>query len=164
MPAALYYMHDPFAPTPNQPSRFGSAVVISCRGQILLEHRKDNFRWGIVSGDIKDTETFKQCAIRRTIEETGIHLKDYEMKDLGLFDDPTRIVSFLDGNIYRVVHVAFYGELDEFPETKISKHSIEMKWVDPMELEDYEIVVTNQEILEAYFEKNHISHTMKKTV
>lgn len=164
MPCALYYMHDPFAPSPNQPSRFGSAVVITCKGQILLEHRKDNFRWGIVSGDIKDTETFKQCAMRRTIEETGIHLKEYEMSDLGLFDDPSRIVSFLDGNIYRVVHVAYEAQLKDFPETKISKHSIEMKWVDPMELEDYDIVVTHQEILEEYFEKHNIENTMRKTV
>ncbi len=164
MPAALYYMHDPFAPKPNRPSRFGSAVVISCHGQILLEHRKDNFRWGIISGDIKDTETFQDCAIRRTIEETGIHLKNEQVHRLELFDDPTRIVSFLDGNIYRVVHMAYYAELNEFPTTEVSKHSIELKWIDPMELEDYDIVVTHQEILEEYFAKKNIQHTMKRSI
>ncbi len=164
MPAALYYMHDPFAPKPNRPSRFGSAVVISCDGQILLEHRKDNFRWGIISGDIKDTETFQDCAIRRTIEETGIHLKNEQVHRLELFDDPTRIVSFLDGNIYRVVHMAYYAELNEFPTTEVSKHSIELKWIDPMELEDYEIVVTHQEILEEYFAQRNIQHTMKRSI
>lgn len=105
MPTALYYRHDPFAPKPNQPTRFGSAVVVSCKGQILLEHRKDNFRWGVISGDIHDTESFLDCAIRRTIEETGIHLKSSHVHVLQLFDDPSRIVSFLDGNIYRVVHM-----------------------------------------------------------
>ena len=136
MPTALYYRHDPFAPKPNQPTRFGSAVVVSCKGQILLEHRKDNFRWGVISGDIHDTESFLDCAI----------------------------VSFLDGNIYRVVHMAYNSQIDEFPDTKVSKHSIELKWVDPMELEDYDIVVTHQEILEQYFIKYNIPNTLKKSI
>lgn len=164
MPTALYYMHDPFAPKPNKPSRFGSALIIMCKGQILLEHRKDNFRWGIISGDIRDTETFKNCAIRRTIEETGIHLKSEQVHELNLFDDPSRIVSFLDGNIYRVVHMAYYAELSDYPATTLSKHSIELKWVDPGELEDYPIVVTHQEILEQYFTLKHINHTIKRTI
>lgn len=161
MPTALYFMHDPFAPKPNKPSRFGSAVIIMYHGQILLEHRKDNFRWGIVSGDIRDTETFKNCAIRRTIEETSIHLQNEQIHELGLFDDPSRIVSYLDGNIYRVVHMAYYAELDTLPKTIPSKHSIELKWVDPLELEDYPIVVTHQELLERYFALKNIQHTMQ---
>lgn len=164
MPTALYYMHDPFAPKPNKPSRFGSAVIIMCNGQILLEHRKDNFRWGIVSGDIRDTETFKNCALRRTIEETGIHLKNEQVHTLGLFDDPSRIVSYLDGNIYRVVHMAYYAELENIPTTYPSKHSMELKWVDPAELEDYPIVVTHQELLECYFTQKNIQHTMKRSI
>lgn len=164
MPTALYYRHDPFAPKPNQPTRFGSAVVVSCKGQILLEHRKDNFRWGVISGDIHDTESFLDCAIRRTIEETGIHLKSSHVHVLQLFDDPSRIVSFLDGNIYRVVHMAYDSQIDEFPNTKVSKQSIELKWVDPMELEDYDIVVTHQEILEQYFIKYNIPNTLKKSI
>lgn len=163
MPAALYFMHDPLAPQPNKPSRFGSAVVICCNGEILLEHRKDNFRWGVVSGDIKDTETFKDCAVRRTIEETGIHLKHNQLEDLGLFDNPSRIVSFFDGNIYRVVHLAYFVELDQKPKTVPSHQSIELKWVDPLELSDYDIVITHQEILEKYFKDNVIQHSMKRS-
>ena len=71
MPTALYYRHDPFAPKPNQPTRFGSAVVVSCKGQILLEHRKYNFRWGVISGDIRDTESFLDCAISSIIPSFG---------------------------------------------------------------------------------------------
>ena len=102
--------------------------------------------------------------IRRTIEETGIHLKSSHVHVLQLFDDPSRIVSFLDGNIYRVVHMAYNSQIDEFPDTKVSKHSIELKWVDPMELEDYDIVVTHQEILEQYFIKYNIPNTLKKSI
>lgn len=161
MPTALYYIHNPFAPSPNRPTRFGAAVVIQAEGKILLEHRKDNFRWGIVTGDIHETETFKECAIRKTYKETGIRL-DYEnLHDLKLFDDPSRIVSFLEGNIYRIIHVGFYVNLKEIPETKCGEESMELKWVDPMELEDYEINATHQDILEEYFKQMGIEHTMK---
>lgn len=163
MPAALYYIHDPFAPKPNRPSRFGSAVVINAKGRILLEHRKDSFRWGIVSGDIRDTETFQTCALRRTIEETGIHLKYEDLHLLKLFDDPSRIVSFHEGNIYRIVHLAYYAELKEIPETVCGDTSIELQWVDPGDLKDYEIIVTHQDILETYFKERHICYAMNKT-
>ena len=58
MPAALYYLHDPFAPDPNRPTRFGSALVIKAEGKILLQQRKDSFQWGLVSGDMHNNETF----------------------------------------------------------------------------------------------------------
>lgn len=164
MPTALYYMHDPFAPKPNQPTRFGAAVIMMYQGKILLQQRKDNLRWGIISGDIRDTETFKDCAIRRTIEETNIHLKDYTVSQFKIFDDPTRIVSFLDGNIYRVVSVAFYAELQEEVALNPGKHGFDLRWVDPIELEDYDIVVTHQEIIEQYLQYKGITNTLKRSI
>ncbi len=162
MPTALYYLHDPFAPDPNCPTRFGSAVVITCNNKVLLEQRRDNFKWGIISGDLNNTETFRECGVRQTIKETGIHLYLDQLKELKVFDDPTRIVSFLDGNIYRIVSFGYYCELDEMPKIKLGKQSIEIRWVDFDELQDYNIVVTHQEILEDYFEKKGIEVTMPK--
>ncbi len=160
MPTALYYLHDPFAPDPNCPTRFGSAVVLTCGHKILLEQRKDNFKWGIVSGDLNNTETFKDCAIRQTIKETGIHLYHSQVHNLDVFDDPSRIVSFLDGNIYRIVTFAFYSELEEMPPVQMNKQSIDIRWVDFEELSDYNIVVTHQEIIQEYFEKKGLDITL----
>lgn len=161
MPTALYYLHNPFAPVPNRPTRFGSAVVIMAENKVLLEHRRDNFRWGIVSGDMKNTETFRDCAIRKTIQETGIHLSHDELHDIKVFDDPSRIVSFLEGNIYRIVHYGFYAELEKIPATQFGKESIELSWVDPMELDQFELSVTHQDVLEEFFRLKDIKHTMK---
>lgn len=152
MPAATYYVHDPYAPRPNSPARFGSAVVIISEGKVLLEHRKDNFRWGIISGDIRDTETFRECAIRRTIEETGIHLKNEELHNLKLFDDPSRIVSAHDGTVRRLVHLSWYALLHHTPETECGDSCIELKWVKPEDLKDYDVTVTHSEILQEAFE------------
>ena len=152
MPVARYYVHNPFAPQPNQPPRLGTAVVIVADGKVLLEQRRDSFKWGIVTGDLRTTETFRQCAIRRTVEETSIHIKDSDLHQIRMFDDPSRIVSFIEGNIYRLIHIAYYVELDEIPETACGKQSVELRWVDMKDLLDYEMVVTHQEILEEYLQ------------
>lgn len=163
MPAATFYLHDPYAPKPNAPARFGSAVVILAEGKVLLEHRKDNFRWGVISGDIRDTETFRQCAIRRTIEETGIHLKNEELHDLKLFDDPSRIVSSHDGEVRRMVHLSWYALCRTIPETRCGDSCIELKWVSPADLKDYEMTVTHAEILQKAFEVLHIQDSTMST-
>ena len=161
MPPALYYLHDPKAPSPNRPARFGSAVIILYQGQVLLEKRKDSCHWGIVSGDIHDEETFAECSIRRTMEETGIHLDRNRLFPFRLFDDPSRIVCFPDGNIYRIVHVAFSITLQQMPQMKVGKTSYELKFVDPMDLDDFDLSPVNADILKAFFLDQHILHTIR---
>lgn len=150
MPVALYYLHDPYAPDPNCPVRFGSAVMIMAKGKILLEQRSDNYKWGIVSGDIHNNETFRDCAIRQTSKETDITLCDDDLTHSYIFDDPSRIVSFPDGNIYRIVSVGYFAELDEIPEVHIGKGSSDICWVDPEELSDYNLMVIHKEIIKHY--------------
>ncbi len=160
MTEARYYVQNPYAPEPNQPPRFGTAVVICAEGRILLEQRRDNLRWGIVSGDIHANETFRMCAIRRTFTETGIHLRDEQLKEIRTFDDPSRIVSFFEGNIYRLIHIAFYADLKEIPETVCGKQSVQLKWVEFKDLEDYELVVTHQEIIEEYLKIKKLPYSV----
>lgn len=161
MPPALYYLHDPKAPRPNRPIRFGSAVVIMYNGQILLEKRKDSCHWGIVSGDIHEEETFEDCAVRRTKEETGIVLDRNRVTVCGLYDDPSRIVCFPDGNIYRIVHMAYFAELDKNPVLQIGHTSLQLRFVDPSELEDFDISPVNADIIRECFRQKHILHSMK---
>ncbi len=156
MPAALYYLHDPFAPDPNRPTRFGSALVIEAEGKILLQQRKDSFQWGLVSGDMHNNETFKDCAIRKCITETNIRLFHEDIRELKVFDDPTRIVSYIDGNIYRVVSFAYAAELDKIPVSTAGKDVITLRWVEPADLKDYNLIVTHREILDYYLETKGI--------
>ena len=151
MATALYYYHDSLAPEPNRKPRFGIGVVIEADGKILLEHRQDNFMWGIVSGDIHADETFRQCAVRKTMDETGIHLTEWQLHDIRLFDDPTRIVSFAEGNIYRIVSMAYFADLFTAPETVCGDESIELCWVPIEEMYRYDIVAVHRDILEEYF-------------
>ncbi len=150
MATALYYLHDSLAPEPNRKPRFGVGVVISADHKVLLEHRQDNFMWGIVSGDIHADETFRQCAARKTFDETGIHVSEAQLRDLRMFDDPTRIVSFVEGNIYRIVSMGYYVDLFTAPETVCGDESIELCWVPIEELYRYDIVAVHRDILEEY--------------
>lgn len=165
MGSAIYYFRNPVAPEPNHPPRFGSAIVIWADGKILLEHRSDNFKWGLVSGDIRSDETFAACAVRKTLSETGIGISAKQLHEMKLYDDPSRIVSFVEGNVYRVVSMAYYVDLFAIPETVPNEKSIELRWVDPRELDQYEIILTHQDILEDFLKmKCGIEYKFSRTI
>ena len=77
-----------------------------------------------------------------------------------MFDDPSRIVWFPDGNIYRIVHVAFHITLDKMPQMKVGKTSYELKFVDPLELDDFDLSPVNADILKAFFLHQNILHSI----
>ena len=162
--SAIYYFHDPSAPKPNKPARAGAAVVIYADGKILLGHRKDNYEWGVVTGDLHDDETFAACAVRRTFSETGIVLKERQLQTLKLFDNPGRIVSFDDGNIYRMIHMGYFVELFLIPETVCSDASLELRFVDPADLGCYTITAAHQEVLEEFLKRKGINASVSRTI
>lgn len=164
MAGAIYYMQNPAAPIPNRPPRYGSAVVLCADGKILLEHRKDDFSWGLISGDIHQEETFRQCGVRKTLEETGIHIRESQLKPMKLFDDPTRIVSFEEGNIYRVISVGYSIDLFAIPEVVCSEQSIELRFIDPMDLDSYQISLIHQDILEEYLRQSGCEYQLSRRV
>ena len=90
------------------------------------------------------------------MKETGIKIYPDQLKPLKVFDDPSRIVNFLDGNIYRIVSFGYVCELDAIPETKVGEESLELRWVEPSELTDLSLVITHQEILEYYLKLKQI--------
>ena len=153
MGSAIYYLNNPDAPTPNEPPRFGAAVILRYKDRILMEHRRDNFSWGLVSGGLHDQETFIDCAIRETLEETGVELEDSALHFMKLFDDPTRVVSFLDGHIHRLVTACYTAELTRKPKLVCGDENLEIRFICLEDLEDYEITVTHQDILEDYLKR-----------
>jgi len=53
--------------------RTGScAVVLDEQGRVLLTRRADNGRWCLPGGHLDYGETVEQCAVRETLEETGL--------------------------------------------------------------------------------------------
>jgi 8-oxo-dGTP pyrophosphatase MutT (NUDIX family) len=72
---------------------FGTAPLISVgstvlllngSGQLLLQRRTDNGRWGTVGGSMELAESFEQAAVRELWEETGLIADPHDLELLGL--------------------------------------------------------------------------------
>ncbi len=100
------YYRDPAAPTPNVPRRVGVTALIERDGAFLVERRVDDpDRWAFVGGTLEENEHVVEALEREVREETGFEIEHAEL--IGVFSDPTRIVAYPDGNICRILSVAF---------------------------------------------------------
>src|SRR5271154_3212272 len=66
------YWNDPRAPKPNSLVPACGILAADERGHILLQRRRDTGQWAIPMGKMELGETPSQCAIRETLEETGV--------------------------------------------------------------------------------------------
>ncbi|MGL5152114.1 MAG: NUDIX hydrolase [Clostridium sp.] len=54
-------------------------LIINKEGEILLQQRTDNLKWGIPGGAMELGETFEEAAIREAYEEVRIKVKSLEL-------------------------------------------------------------------------------------
>lgn len=68
---------------------------------MLLEYRKDSDLWAVVGGGLKIDENLKDCAVRRERKcmKPGINVDTQKLNFYKIYDNPTRIASYSDGNI-----------------------------------------------------------------
>lgn len=109
MTIAKFYYKSPDAPKPNKPTHIGAAAIVRDGDRVLLERRCDSDRWSLIGGGLKVSESLEECLAREVIEETGLEIKTIEMFEI--FSDPSRIVSYPDGNVLRIVTVAYVVSL-----------------------------------------------------
>ena len=107
MRQAQFFYHNKNAPKPNRPNHIGTSVLIEYRDKLLLEHRTDSETWAIIGGGLKTEESLAECAVREVYEETGIKLRENMLELYGIYDDPSRIASYPDGNVLRVITVVY---------------------------------------------------------
>ena len=146
---AKFYYKSSNAPTPSKPNHIGTtAIIINDKHEILLERRSESNRWGLIGGGLKINESLKEGCCREVFEETGIVTLDpIQYK---IFDDPTRIVAYPDGNILRIITVAFLIYANNDVELVSSEESNELKFFTPTEISDLDIVETHRHILEDF--------------
>lgn len=148
MKQASFYYKNPDAPNPNKPNHIGATILIHYDGKVLLESRKDSDRWAFIGGGLLINETLLECAKRETFEETGIVLLDEDIDFLKLYDDPSLIISYPDGNIIRNMMAVYSTTLKEMPELVCSEESRELRFFSKEELKSIKIVETHTPILE----------------
>ena len=151
MSIVKFYRGDPNAPKTTMPARLGAGAIITCKGRLLLEKRRDSDTWGLVGGGVKKTEEPIQAIAREIYEELGLRIPKERFSKLSVYGEPGRIAAYRDGSVWRMVIVVFGLDLPEEPKMKISSESKELRFFTKEELKDIQIVITHSDIVEDWF-------------
>ena len=152
MSIVKFYRGDPKnAPKTTMGAHLGANAIITCKGRLLLEKRRDSDVWGLIGGGVKNWETEVQAMAREVYEELGLRIPKDKFKKLAVYGEPGRIAAYCDGSVWRMVIVVFGLELEEEPELKISAESKELRFFTKEELQDIEVVITHSDIVEDWF-------------
>ena len=151
MSYVTFYRNDPNAPKPNMPAHLGANCIITCKGKLLLERRRDSDTWGLVGGGVKKREPEVQAMAREVWEELGIRVPQERFKKLKVYGEPGRIAAFRDGSTWRMVIVVYELDFEEEPVMRISSESKELRFFAKEELKDIEIPVTHSDIVQECF-------------
>ena len=151
MAIVTFYRGHPNPPKTTMPARLGANAIITCKGKLLLEKRRDSDVWGLVGGGVRKYETELQAMVREVYEELGIRIPKERFCKLKVYGEPGRIAAYQDGSIWRMVIVVYGLELDEEPEMVVSHESRELRFFSKEELADIEIVITHSDIVDELF-------------
>ena len=151
MAIVTFYRGHPNPPKTTMPARLGANAIITCKGKLLLEKRRDSDVWGLVGGGVKKYETELQAMVREVYEELGIRIPRERFHKLKVYGEPGRIAAYQDGSIWRMVIVVFGLEFDTEPSLKISNESKELRFFSKEELKEIEVVITHSDIVEELF-------------
>lgn len=152
MAIVTFYNCDPKdAPKTTMPAHLGANAIITCKGRLLLEKRRDSDIWGMIGGGCKKTETGRDAIARETYEELGLRIPKEKFTKLAVYDNPGRIAAYRDGSIWRMVIVMYGLDFEEEPVMRISSESKELRFFTKEEIKDIEIAVTHRDIVEDLF-------------
>lgn len=152
MAIVRFYNCDPKdAPKTTMPAHLGANAIITCKGKLLLEKRRDSDIWGLVGGGCKKTETGREAIAREAYEELGLRIPKERFEKLAVYDNPGRIAAYRDGSIWRMVIVVFALEVEEERPIRISSESKEARFFTREEVRQLQIAVTHSDIVEECF-------------
>ena len=80
-------------------------IIENDRGEILLQKRRNNGRWGILGGSMELGEKFTEAARREVYEEAGIEVGELEL--FGIYSGEDRIITYPNGDICCVTSIVF---------------------------------------------------------
>ena len=141
------YDHDADAPTPNNPRAVGAAALIVRDGALLLDCRADDASWGLPAGRVEPDETVTEAVVREVREETGLEVVGVEL--FGLFSDPSRIVEYLDGNVFSFVSIVFAVEVAD-GEPVASHESRDVRFVPLDDLGSVTLFPPHRPVIDAF--------------
>ncbi|MYT25078.1 NUDIX domain-containing protein [Streptomyces sp. SID7760] len=125
------YEDDPDAPAANSLVPAASAVVVDGDGRVLLQRRTDNGMWALPGGRMELGESVGQCAIRETLEETGVTVEIVGI--VGTYTDPGHVFAYDDGEVRQEFSICLLAR-PTGGTLRVSDESSEVAWFRPEEV------------------------------
>ena len=152
MAIVTFYRGDPKnAPRTTMPAHLGANAILTCRGKLLLERRRDSDTWGLIGGGCKKCETGLDTIVRETYEELGLRIPRDRFQKLAVYGNPGRVAAYRDGSIWRMVIVVYGLELTVEPKLRLSAESRELRFFSKEEIAGIVIPVTHADIVADWF-------------
>lgn len=106
-----------------------AAIIVNDKGQILLQSRTDNERWGLPGGCQELGERFEETVIREVKEETNLEITEENLELVGIISGGTRRKEYPNGDVV-INNTALYCVKNYTGEVKWDSESKEMKFFD----------------------------------
>jgi 8-oxo-dGTP pyrophosphatase MutT (NUDIX family) len=137
------FIRDDRAPAANSLVPAAGILAVDGVGRLLLQRRRDTGQWAIPMGKMELGETPTECAVRETLEETGVRVEPLGL--LGIYSDPGYIVAYDDhddptrfGEVRQEFEITLYGRpIDGQPAP--NDEATDVRWFDPAELAGLDI-------------------------
>lgn len=120
------YFDDPDAPSANSVRPSAAAFVVK-DGAVLLTQRSDNGNWSMPGGAHDPGESMTACAIRETIEETGITVEPIGI--VGIFTDPRHVVHYTSNDEVRQEFTIVYRATYRSGQPTTSSETTQVEWI-----------------------------------
>ncbi|MEV0132899.1 NUDIX domain-containing protein [Dactylosporangium sp. NPDC050688] len=127
------FFDDPAAPPANSVVPSANVVVVDESGSLLLIRRTDNDNWALPGGAMDPGESMTDCAVRETLEETGIHVEVTGL--VGIYTDPRHVILYTSNGEARQEFSIVYTARPIGGTPTPSSESREVHWVAPADVE-----------------------------
>ena len=106
-----------------------AAIIVNDKGQILLQSRTDNERWGLPGGCQELGERFEETVIREVKEETNLDITEDNLELVGIIAGGTRRKEYPNGDVV-INNTALYCVKNYTGEVKWDSESKDMRFFD----------------------------------
>ena len=128
-----------------------AAIIVNNKGQILLQSRADNDKWGLPGGCQEVGETFEEVVIREVKEETNLDITIDNIELITIVSGETRHKSYPNGDhVYN--NTALYCVKDWSGDLRWDEESKDMRFFDldnlPENLHDPDLIERYKKYIE----------------
>ena len=123
-----------------------AAIIVNDKGQILLQSRADNDRWGLPGGCQELGERFEDTVIREVKEETNLDVSEENLELIAIVSGNSRRNEYPNGDVV-INNTALYCVKNYYGELKWDSESKDMRFFD---LDNLPVNQNDPDLIEIY--------------